>query len=366
VKTEDAIKIAKQFNVYGNVVECEKHSLGLINDTFIFITERRGIRKKYILQKINDTVFHDVDALMKNLCAITEFCKNKILISGGNPDRETLTVTPTKDGKPYFICDGLGCFRVFPYIENTITHKQISSPEQFYKCAVAFGNFALMLNDFDTTTLYATLPNFHNTQIRFDEFMKALKLDTFDRAKEVEELTDFILARRDYANKLQNLIDNKQIPVRVAHYDTKLNNVLFDASSDEPVAVIDLDTVSAGSILFDFGDAVRGGANTVNEDELDLAKVNFDLALFESFTKGYLSVVKSFLTPVEIDNLAFSVKVITYELGMRFLTDYLNGDVYFKTTYEKQNLQKAKVQFTLLSEMEKVYDKMLSIVEKYR
>lgn len=356
--------IISNFNIDGKLLSCERYGEGHINETYLAVIEDNGVKKDYILQKINSNLFKNVEALMNNIRLVTEFNRARILEKGGNPDRESLSLIYTKDKKAYYQNQD-GYFRVYKFITDAVAYQVVEKPEHFYQSAVAFGNFANLLAQFNATELYEVLPDFHNTVKRFNDFTNSLKADKFDRAKLVEKEIKFVLDRKDYCNKIVDLLKSGKMPTKVTHNDTKLNNVMLDVKTGEPVAVIDLDTIMPGSICYDFGDSIRFGCNPAAEDEKDLTKVNFDINLFEQYVKGYLSALGQSITPIEKENLAFGAILMTYECGMRFLADYLDGDIYFRVKRDGHNLDRARTQFKLIEDMEKAYPEMLKIVEKY-
>lgn len=349
-------EILKQFSIdiavspYGN---------GHINDTYIAESDVR-----YILQRINTDIFKNPDTLMENIQNVTEHLRKKIRQNGGDENRETLTVIPTINGDRYLKTDS-GCYRVYRFIENTVSYDNVENASQLYHAAKAFGKFQNMLADFPADKLYETIPDFHDTGKRFEALKQAIKEDAAGRAKTVAKEIEFALSHENEVNIVTDAIKSGEVPLRVTHNDTKLNNVLLDKDTGEGVCVIDLDTVMPGSMLYDYGDALRFGASSGTEDERDLSKIWFDLDLFEAFTRGYLEEVASVMTKKEIELLPFSAKLMTYECGIRFLTDYLNGDTYFKIHREHHNLDRARTQFKLVSDMESKTDSMKKIVEKY-
>ncbi len=356
--------IISNFNIDGKLISCERYGEGHINETYLAVVENNGVKKDYILQKINSNLFKNVEALMNNIRLVTEFNRARILENGGNPDRESLSLIYTKDQKAYYQNQD-GYFRVYKFITDAVAYQVVEKPEHFYQSAVAFGNFANLLAQFNATELYEVIPDFHNTVKRFNDFTNSLQADKFDRAKLVEKEIKFVLDRKDYCSKIVNLLKSGKMPTKVTHNDTKLNNVMLDVKTGEPVAVIDLDTIMPGSICYDFGDSIRFGCNPAAEDEKDLTKVNFDINLFEQYVKGYLSALGQSITPIEKENLAFGAILMTYECGMRFLADYLDGDIYFRVKRDGHNLDRARTQFKLIEDMEKAYPEMLKIVEKY-
>ena len=360
----DFNSIIEQFDLSGELVSCERYGEGHINETYLAVVRDGDKEINYILQKINSNLFKDVDKLMNNIMLVTEFNRKRISARGGNPDRESLSIVYTLDGKPYYHAEE-GNFRVYKFITDAVAYQVVEKPEHFYQSAVAFGNFANLLAQFDATKLYEVLPNFHNTEKRFENFLASLKADKMGRAESVKEEIQFVLDRKDYCGRIVKLLESGKMPVKVTHNDTKLNNVMLDVNTGKPVAVIDLDTIMPGSICYDFGDSIRFGCNPCAEDEKDLSKVNFSISLFEEYAKGYLSAVGEGATQIEKDNLAFGAILMTYECGMRFLADYLDGDVYFRTKREGQNLDRARTQFKLITDMESCYEQMQEIIRKY-
>lgn len=361
----DFKSISKQFNLTGEYFDCVPYGEGHINETFLLTTANAdGSKNKYILQRINSNLFKDVARLMNNIYLVTEFARKKIAENGGDPDRESLTVVKTKDDGLYY-CDGTNFFRVYIFIDNATAYQKVEKPEHFYQSAVAFGNFANLLAEFDASKLYEPLPNFHNTVKRFENLKKAIEENKSGRLDSVKAEVDFALAHECLVNKIVKQLEEGLIPCKVTHNDTKLNNVLIDNATDKAVAVIDLDTIMPGTIVYDFGDSIRFGCNPAAEDEQDLSKVNFDIALFEQYVKGYMSALRSTMTPAEAKNLALGAILMTYECGIRFLSDHLDGDVYFRIKRENHNLDRTRTQFKLVADMEKAFDEMNAIVDKY-
>lgn len=357
-------EIFDKFDTSGNVVDITPFGEGHINSTFKVSVNDNGKSVIYILQKINTSLFPDVDKLMSNIKLVTDFIRDKVLSRGGDVNKECLTLIPSKNNLNYFIDDDGCAYRVYNYIKGK-TFQTVENPDQFYQSAVAFGNFASLLSSFDANLLFDILPNFHDTSLRFDAFIDSVKNDKCNRAKFVKKEIDFVTDRKNYCDKIVSLLKSGKMPTRVTHNDTKLNNVMFDSDGKKCIAVIDLDTIMKGSICYDFGDSIRFGCNHSLEDEIDLNKVNFDLDLFDIYTKGYLTAIGDGITQIEKDNLAFSSILMTYECGMRFLKDYLDGDIYFHIKRENQNLDRARTQFKLVSDMEKVFSSMKDIINKY-
>ena len=333
---------------------------GHINDTYLLDVAPT----KFILQKINKSVFKNPDELMENIEAVTAFMTEEIKKTGGNPLRETLTLVKTTEGNNYYKTSDGEYFRMYIFVDNTVTYQSVENKEQFYDAAKAFGLFQKRLSAFPADKLYETIPDFHNTVKRFKDFKEAIDKDIKGRKKDVLPEIEFALARENFTSLITSALAKGEIPLRVTHNDTKLNNVLFDRETDEAICVIDLDTVMPGSLLYDFGDSIRFGASSAAEDEKDLDKVYCRLEYFEAFAKGFIEALGDSITQKELELLPESAKMMTYECGIRFLGDYLNGDTYFKIHYPKQNLDRARTQFKLVSDMESKMDKMHGIVQK--
>lgn len=342
MNTELCRNVLEQFELEE---ESEPYGNGHINDTYLVTS------KQYILQRINISAFKNPDELMENIENVTAFLRNKIIAANGDPDRETLTVIPTKKGSSYYRMDEEHAYRVYKFITGTKTIESSKTPGDLYEAGIGFGHFQKMLRDFPVGKLHETIKDFHNTPKRVQALKEAIRQDAAGRADSVKEEIAFALENAVWADTVVKGIEDGSVPVRVTHNDTKINNILFDEESGKAVCVIDLDTVMPGSMLYDFGDALRMGGSTGAEDETDLDKVRFDPAAFEAFARGYLSEMKDDLTSRELELLPFSVKLMTYECGIRFLTDYLNGDTYFKIHREKHNLERARNQFKLVADI---------------
>ncbi len=354
-------EIIEQFQVPETFISCEPYGEGHINDTYLVTCEGR----KYILQRMNHHVFQHPEQLMSNIVKVTEHLKKKIVENGGDPLRETLTVIPTKDQKSFFVTPDGNYFRMYYFIEKAKTYQVVEKPVHFYNAAKAFGRFQKLLNDFPADELYETIPNFHHTQKRFEALKKAIAENKAGRKAEVESEIAFALEREKDVSVLVDLIAEKKIPLRVTHNDTKFNNIMIDDETNEGICVIDLDTVMPGSLLYDYGDSLRFGTNPVSEDEKDLSKVYMDVELFEQFSKGFIEEMGDTLTETERQFMPFSAKLMTFECGIRFLTDYLEGDHYFKIHYPEQNLDRTRTQFKLVADMEQKMEQMKEIVAKY-
>ncbi len=350
----------------GEVTEVKVFGSGNINDTFLVKAIKDGKEERYILQRINHSIFKDVGKLMENYCKVCDYLKEIVKARGGDIYRETITVVKTKNGKN-FLKDSKGNYwRGILFITNSLTSEVIECKEDFYKTGKAFGGFQNMLADYKADTLYESIPNFHNTKERFKSFLDAVEKDEAGRKSEVEAEIDFILKREADTGVLLNMLEAGELPLRATHNDAKLGNIILDKDTKEGICIIDLDTVMPGLSLYDFGDAIRSGATKSAEDEKDLENVYVDLELFEAFTKGFIEGADKGLTEKEIEMLPMGAKVITLEQGIRFLTDYLNGDVYYKTSYDKQNLYRTKTQLKLVADMESKWSKLNEIVANYR
>ena len=296
---------------------------------------------------------------------VTSFLRERIIENGGDPERETLNVIPTKDGKPYFIDSEGEYWRCYKFIEDATSYDQVENPKDFYESAVAFGNFQRLLADYPAETLHETIPGFHDTKARFEVFKKAVADDVCGRAASVEKEIAFYLAREDVACVFGDMLAKGEVPLRVTHNDTKLNNIMIDNETHKGICVIDLDTVMPGLAMNDFGDSIRFGASTAAEDEKDLDKVWCDMTLFDLYVKGFIEGCGGRLTKKEIEMLPMGAKVMTFECGMRFLTDYLQGDTYFKIHRENHNLDRARTQMKLVEDMEAKWETMNAIIKKY-
>lgn len=340
--------IVSAFETDGAPTDIAPYGDGHINHTYLVTTAR----KRYILQQINTRIFPDCDALMNNIAAVTEFLRGR--------GEETLTIVPTADGKLY-LKDG--AFRMYEFIENTVSLQTAETPELLKNSGAAFGAFVNSLADFDASVLTETIPHFHDTPDRYRAFAAALGSDKSDRAKTCKKEIDFVLSQADKLGKITSGLSDGSVTLRVTHNDTKLNNILLDAATGKARAIIDLDTVMPGSLLYDFGDSIRFGASTALEDERDLNKVHFSLELFEAYASGYLPAVKPTLTDGERMLIPYSAYLMTTECGIRFLTDYLDGDNYFATKYPEHNLVRCRTQFRLAEEMQSAFGKMQRIVD---
>ncbi len=351
-----AEQLADLFDLDERVRSVTPFGNGHINDTYLAVCET----KKYILQRVNTFVFPNVRELMQNMASVCDFLCRRIDEAGGER-RQKIEIVPTKDGSLYAETAS-GVYRAVTFVENSTSVDIPLSDEHFGKGGRCFATFAGYLLDYPADTLFDVIPSFHDTAVRYAAFEKAVKEDVKARAASVADMIAFVQNRKHITKKIVDMLKSGEMPLRVTHNDTKFNNLLLDKDTMEPIAVVDLDTIMKGSICYDFGDAIRAGCNSAAEDEKDLSKVRFDFDKFEAFCKGYLSVLGKELTPLEVENLAFSCILMTFECGMRFLTDYLQGDVYFKTSYPEHNVDRAATQFKLVEDMENVYEKMLDTV----
>ena len=348
-------QVLKAFSLDAKPVSCERYGCGHINVTYLVVTESG---RRYILQKINNNIFKDVPGLMGNIAAVTKYLRTII-----SDPRGVLTLVPTTDGADYLEFEDGSFWRVYDFVEQSLCLQAPESADDFYQSAVAFGTFQQQLKDFPAETLCEVIPNFHNTVDRYRIFKEALAADVCGRAASVKAEIDFALAREQEAGTLVNMLAEGKLPLRVTHNDTKLNNVMLDEATRKPLCVIDLDTTMPGLSLYDFGDSIRFGAATAAEDEKDLSKMVMDINLFETYTKGFLSACPG-LTQNERDMLPMGAKLMTLECGVRFLTDYLSGDTYFRTHYEGQNLDRCRTQFKLVADMESKWEEMKRIVKE--
>ncbi|MBO4692958.1 MAG: aminoglycoside phosphotransferase family protein [Clostridia bacterium] len=354
-------KCVSQFDISGEIKSANTYGNGHINDTVLVLTNNGGIEKKYILQRVNSNVFKKPEQVILNIEKVTAFLK----VRAGS-EREVLSLIPTKDGSTFFKDENDDVWRMYNFIENSICLDIVENEQDFYECAYAFGKFQRDLRHFPADTLYETIPNFHNTPIRFGAFLSAVNADKCGRAAGIKEEINFIKERQDFYSCLIDAEARGELPLRVTHNDTKSNNVMLDKTTRKALCVIDLDTIMPGYSVTDFGDAIRFGASTAAEDEKDLSKVHFSMELFDAYTKGYMAGCGGKLKPTEIMLMPEGAKMMTIECGMRFLTDYLEGDTYFKTSYPEHNLIRARTQLKLVEEMEENWDKMKETVAKYR
>ena len=347
--------VLSRFQLDTPAVSCEPYGCGHVNVTYVVVTESK---RRYILQKISTRAFKDVPALMANISAVTSYLRERT-----DDPRGTLTLIPTVDGECFLDCGNNDYYRVYDFIEDSLCLQAAETPEDFYQSAVGFGRFQQMLKDFPAETLSETIVNFHNTKDRYRIFRETLAADPCGRAAGVQAEIEFALARAEEASILVDQQAAGLLPTRVTHNDTKLNNVMLDAETKKALCVIDLDTVMPGLSLYDFGDSIRFGASTAAEDEKDLSKVEMNLELFRIYARGFLQECPG-LTEQERKMMPMGAKMMTLECGVRFLTDYLDGDNYFKTHYDGHNLDRCRTQFKLVADMEQKWADMERIIKE--
>lgn len=367
MEIEERIReVISHYRFSGGLTECRPYGSGHINGTYR-LTFREGDReKRYILQIINRSIFMKPEEVMENIEGVTAWLRKKILEKGGDPERETLNIVPAGDGALFCVDSRGEYWRVYHFIEHAVCLDQVRSTEDFYQSALAFGNFQRLLSDYPAHTLHETIRNFHNTPERYRQFQEAFRRDAFGRAAQVEEEARFVEEREGFSHTLMDLLDAGKLPLRVTHNDTKLNNLMFDSATGKPLCVIDLDTVMPGLSVMDFGDSIRYGANTGAEDERDLSRVSCSMELYEAYVKGFIEGCAGALTELELEMLPVGAIMITFENAMRFLTDYLEGDHYYKIEWEGQNLVRARTQIKMVRDMEEKLPLMKAIAEKYR
>ena len=372
--TENMKNIVSRFETVGTVEEIRPLGPGFINDTLIVKCNDNGTEVRYILQRKNHHVFPDVPGMMNNIIMVTEHIKAKVAAIGGDPDREALTVvkrrqesiTESESTQPYndlYYKDEDGNYwAMCTFIEGSVTYERADTPALAFKGGQGIGKFQAQLADF-TTPLSETIKGFHNIRWRFQQWDEAVNKDAAGRVKDLAEEISWIESRKEEMLAFWSLVEKGTIPTRVTHNDTKISNILFDAEG-EVLCVIDLDTCMSSTSLNDFGDAIRSYTNTGAEDDRDLSKVSMSLEMFKAYAEGYLSERKESMTESELEWLAFSARYITYEQVLRFLMDYIDGDVYYKTNAPDHNLVRTHAQYKLLQSMEEQYAQMQEIVSK--
>lgn len=361
--TPDLGSVVNHFKIDGTYLEGHTYGSGHIHDTYLIHTAEEVVQD-YLLQKINHHVFRNVQHLMSNIEKVTKHIQKKINQRPGlKTTMKCLTFIPAKDGK-YYHKDAQGNYwRMMVYLPDSRSYDIVNSPERAYIGGKEFGRFLALLTDLSPEFLYETIPDFHYIEKHLVRFYGTIKRDPSSRIKDIPQELELIRTRADEMKCISRLGREGKIPLRVTHNDTKFNNILF-GRNDRPLCVIDLDTVMPGYIHYDFGDAIRTATNTGAEDEKELGKVRMDIGLFEALSRGFLKETKTFLTETEIEYLAFGAKLLTFMIGLRFLTDFLDGDKYFKVKYEYHNLQRARAQFKLLNSMDDQYSEMQAIIKK--
>lgn len=363
MNNSEVLKIASEFNLGSAPTGFSECTDGHINGTF-FVDTADG--KKYVIQRINTGIFKDPDGLMRNVIGITEHIRRKLAVEGGDVERGTLHFIKTVSGDNYYEDRENGsAWRAYVYVDGVESFQSAGSTDVFSQVGRAFGHFQMQLADYDASGLCETIPNFHNTPSRYVDFEAALVRNASGRADRAADAVEFVKAHKDVCSYIADRIAAGVLPLRVTHNDTKLNNILIDKATGKPICIIDLDTVMPGSVLFDLGDAIRFGASSAAEDEKDLSAVFMREDMFEAFAGGFIGGLEGSLTDTEILELPMGALVITLETGIRFLTDYLDGDTYFRTHYPEHNLDRARNQFKLVADMEEKMPEMLKTVKKY-
>ncbi len=358
-------EVLEAFDFGAPVVGAVRFGCGHINDTFCVHTQPADdCCRTFILQRMSSAAFQHPEQLMANIVGVTEYLGEKIRQAGGDRSREAMEVIRPRSGETYYTDSEGGAWRVYPFVEGIYCYQTAETPELFEASARAFGKFQRMLDGYPADTLYETIPHFHDTEDRLAKLKAAIAEDVKGRVAECADEIAFVMAREaDCSVALQALRDGI-LPLRVTHNDTKLNNVLIDKKTGEGMCVIDLDTTMPGLSINDFGDSIRFGANHSAEDEKDLSKVNFDIELYRAYTRGFLEGAGGTLTQGELDYMPWGAKLMTLECGIRFLTDYLVGDTYFRIHYPEQNLDRCRTQFKLVRDMEEQFDEMAAIVKE--
>ncbi len=358
-------EISKQFQIYGEIMHAETCKIGHINETYSATYDQGGTRVRYIHQKINRNVFKNPDAVMSNVVRVTNHLRKKLEeTSASDITRRCLTIVPTRDGESFFRNGAGDCWRTFVFVEGVQTFEAVQSPKQAFEAGKAFGQFQSLLVDLPGGRLHETIPAFHNTRKRLHALLEAVKKDHFNRAREAKKEIDFALKHEPLVDVILNAMAKGKIPERITHNDTKFNNVMLDSQSGEAMCVVDLDTVMPGCALYDLGDIVRTATSPTLEDERDLRKVRMLMPMFESIARGYLTTAGQFLTPAEKELIPFAGKLITFTIGLRFLTDFLNGDTYFRIHRPGHNLDRCRTQFKMVESIEEQEEAMQKFVDK--
>lgn len=358
------VDVLKNFKIDGEVFSIVPCGSGRMNKTFKVLVNGESGTSEYILQRINTDTFTNPERLMRNIELVTNFAKTH----STDNSVKVLNIVKTNNNKNFYKNSG-GAFRVYDFVPNSVTYNScIENPSLFYESGKIFGAFQSLLRDFDASQLIETIPNFHNTKLRYEALQKAIEGASPERLRDAKEVIEFYksfgeTSGRNLNNLIVDQVENGLLPVRVTHNDTKLNNVAFDVSSNKAVAVLDLDTVMPGPVCYDFGDAIRFGCNSHDEESTDFKNIKFNCDLFKTYTQGYISQAHTFLTKPEVDSLVDGALVMTYEVGLRFLTDFLNNDTYFGANYYDNNLNRSINQLALLTDMCKHEQEMHEIVD---
>ena len=363
-REEKLTEISSKFQIYGQVLHAESCKIGHINETYSATYDQGGTRVRYIHQKINQHVFKDPEGVMDNIMRVTGHLQNKLRAERApEPTRRTLTVVPARDGRPFYRDDEGEYWRTFVYVERTQTFESVQTPAQALEAGKAFGKFQRLLADLPGARLVETIPGFHNTRNRFNALQQAVKEDHYNRAQSAAKEIDFARKHEPIVDILLQALADGRLPERITHNDTKFNNVMLDVETGGEICVVDLDTVMPGLVHYDFGDMVRTTTSPTLEDERDLSKVRMQMPMFESLARGYMSEAGAFLTPAEKSHIAFAGKLITFTIGLRFLTDYLNGDKYFRVHRAGHNLDRARTQFKLVDSITRHEEQMQAFVD---
>ena len=359
---KEIFDIAKKFNLASEPIAMQECKIGHINSTY-FIDCENG--EKFVLQHINTNIFKNPDILMDNIVGVTSHIRKKLEEEGKDPLRGTLKFYCSETGLYYYKDEEGRCWRLYKYVDEVDCYQTADSPELLERVGKAFGHFQMQLADYDAGVLRETIPNFHNTPDRLNNFKIALEKDTAGRASSIADEIKFVFDHSEVCSYIMDRIASGDLPLRVTHNDTKLNNILMDHETGEPVCIIDLDTIMPGLVAYDFGDAVRFICSNANEDEFDLSKVTLNLDKFRALTKGFLGAVGKMLTQVEVKSLVLGVYSMTVELAVRFLTDYLDGDAYFKVAYPGHNLDRARCQIKLAEDIYSKFDELEEIIKEF-
>lgn len=358
-------EISRKFQIYGEILHAETLKIGHINETYTATYDQGGTRVRYIHQKLNKNVFRNPGAVMKNVMRVTTHLRKKLEASNVRDlTRRSLVVIPTRDGQSFFQNGDSEVWRTFVFVEGVETYEAVQSPEQAYQAGRAFGTFQHLLVDLPGERLFETIPDFHNTRKRFLALQQALQKDHYNRAKDAKPEIEFALKHEPLVDVILQAMAKRRIPERITHNDTKFNNVMLDVVTGEAMCIVDLDTVMPGCALYDFGDMVRTTTSPTLEDEPDLSKVKMQMPMFKKLAEGYLSAAGQFLTKNEKAHIAFSGKLITFEIGLRFLTDYLSGDTYFRIHRPAHNLDRCRTQFKLVESIERQEAAMQKYVDR--
>lgn len=358
-------EISRKFQIYGEILHAETLKIGHINETYTATYDQGGTRVRYIHQKINKNVFKNPAAVMKNVMRVTTHLRKKLEAQKPRDlTRRSLVVIPTRDGKSYFANGDHEVWRTFVFVEGVETYEAVQTPEQAYEAGRAFGDFQRLLVDLPGERLFETIPDFHHTRKRFNALLEAIKNDHYNRAKDAKAEIEFARKHEPMVDVILEAMAKGRIPERITHNDTKFNNVMLDVLTGEAMCIVDLDTVMPGCALYDFGDMVRTTTSPTLEDEPDLTKVKMQMPMFKKLAQGYLSAAREFLTKTEKAHIAFSGKLITFEIGLRFLTDFLSGDTYFRIHRPGHNLDRCRTQFKLVESIERQEEAMQKYVDR--